>query len=159
MRLAKKERYLLRTPEHVPFGTCIFIIPANEVMGAYWFHPMAVGLSVDKWFLHNNYFLPLTFNDDNSHMCWPWSEALYWFLDQNIKGQGQIWTSNYWHFPKDNSFRLNYNDDTSHVLTMTHRRYLLILGSKVKIIFGLWTFYCFRTIIPFSFGWQWLYFK
>ena len=30
--------------------------------------------------------------------------------------------------------------------------------SKVKVIFGLWTFYHFRTITPFPFGIKWWYF-
>ena len=45
---------------------------------------------------------------------------------KKIKGQGHIWTLNFLLFSHD--FLLKYNDVTSHVLTMTQGRPLLILG-------------------------------
>ena len=50
-------------------------------------------------------------------MCWPWPEEDPFDLGQKIKGQVQIWTSNFKQFPHNNSYYgiFTYNDDTSHM--------------------------------------------
>ena len=116
-------------------------------------------------FPHNNSHFLLAYTDDSSHMYWPWPEKdLYWFWGLKVKGQDHIWTLNFLLFPHDNFISFLH---TMMILLHTcidhdPRRTSIDFGvkkSKVRVIFGLWTFFHFRMKTPFPFGihtyWPW----
>ena len=78
-------------------------------------------------------------------MCWPWPN-LYWFW-------GQIWTSNFVRFRHDNSIFVWHtlmilHTCVDHDLRMTFID-LGVKRSKVKVKFGLQTFYSIHSITAF----------
>ena len=88
----------------------------------------------------------LAYNDDTSHMylAWP-KEDLYWFWDQNVKGQGHISTFNCVPFLHGDSFSFWY---TMMILWW----YDGVKRSKVKGKFHVWSIDCFRivSLLPYK---------
>ena len=111
--------------------------------GVYWFHHgcLSVRLSVEKCFLHNNYFC-----------FWPTMMILYTCVDHDPRrtsfdfgvksSKVKFGLQTFLHFPHDDSFSFWPAMMILHTcvdLTMTRQGLVLILGSKVKGQGHIWT--------------------